>query len=61
MYNVHEFNHATEDLCRGNVFEIQSLPIRISTKSSHLKIIIPAFDDRVGLLFMLEETFGFLR
>jgi len=61
VLNVHELNHAADDLGIGHIFEINGLPIRISTKPSLLEIGIQAFDDIVALLLKLDEAFGFVK
>ena len=59
MLNIHESNHATDDLGISHIFEIHSLPTRILSKPSLLEIGIQAFDDIVTLLLKLK-TFGFV-
>jgi len=57
---MHEFNHSTDDLGIGHVFEINGLPIRILTKLSLWEIGTHAPDDIVMLFLKFDEALGFV-
>jgi len=60
MLNVHEFNHSMDDLGVGHVFEINGLPIRISTKLGLLEISTQAPNNIVTSLLKFQEALVFV-
>jgi len=60
MPNVHELKRSVDNLVIGHVFEINGLPIRISTKLSLLEAGTQAPDDILTSLLKFHEALGFV-